>query len=285
MTAFQGFPQDDYSFSANDVGNALAGMVGRDSANAPIPGMLNVAPTVTAGAASWRVLVGRFVYVHVVAGAVQLSGLSAPEEVDIVSAAGIPAGQARIDLVCWNPVDAELSVITGTPGTSPIVPPAGALEPVVSLRVNAGDSAVVPARITPAAAVSRAVAPIAFGHAGVTKGFASAGVVELGAAQELIGGITQVGNALRVTDAGLYRLSAVFYFSGGSSVQVSGRIQVDGAPLRTALVWKANGEDLTISADVTKTLAAGALITLHQNSSAWGTTGYNGTHLEVTRVG
>lgn len=151
MTAFVGFPQDGHSFSANEVGQALAGLIARDNAGVPRVGMLGDGPTVTAVAASWRVQVDRFVYVHQIAGAVQFSGLSAAEQVDIVPAVGdVPAGQARIDLVCWNPVSAALVVLKGTPAVSPVAPAAGALAPVERVRVNAGDGMVVQAQLAAA---------------------------------------------------------------------------------------------------------------------------------------
>lgn len=144
MTAFERFPKDGYSYSADDVGLALAGLVRRDLSGVPVTGMLGVGPLVSAVPASWKVQVGVFTYVDEADGAISFSGLSAAEQVDIVPAAGnVPSGQARIDLVCWDPVGEELVVEQGTPGVSPVVPPAGGFAPVATVRVNAGDGMVI----------------------------------------------------------------------------------------------------------------------------------------------
>ena len=148
MTTFVGFPQDGHPFSADDVGLALAGLVAREADGTPRVGMLGSGPPVTAAGASWKVQVGEFVYVHEVGGAVQLSGVSNAEQVNIVPADGdVPAGQARIDRVVWNPAAAELLVLKGTPATSPAAPSAGAFASVGTVRVNAGDGQVVAARV------------------------------------------------------------------------------------------------------------------------------------------
>lgn len=149
MTAFVGFPQDGHSFSANEVGLALAGLVTREVSGVPRVGMLGIGPTVSAVGASWQVQVNQFVYVHQVLGAIQLSGLSAPEQVDILPAAGdISVGQARIDVICWNPVDAELSVVQGTPAISPVVPSVAPLVAIARVRVNAADGIVISGQIS-----------------------------------------------------------------------------------------------------------------------------------------
>lgn len=167
MTAFVGFPQDGHSFSADEVGRALAGLVRRESNGTPRVGMLAVGPALTAVAASWKVEVGVFTYVHQVSGAVQLSGLSAAEQVDIVPASGdIPGGQARIDLIVWDPAGAELAMVKGTPSASPSAPSAGGLAPVATVRVNAGDGMTVQGQIAAAydlTALQSVEAPVARG--------------------------------------------------------------------------------------------------------------------------
>ena len=151
MTAFTGFPRDGYAFSANDVGRALAGLVRREASGLPRVGMLGVGPVVTAVPASWKVQVGVFAYVHLIAGAIQFSGLSTAEQVDIVPAVGdIPAGQARIDLVCWDPVAAALAVVKGNPAATPVEPSAGGLAPVKTVRVNASDGMVIAGQLATA---------------------------------------------------------------------------------------------------------------------------------------
>lgn len=162
MTAFIGFPRDSHSYSADEVGRAFAGLVQREPDGTPRVGMLSAGPTIAAVAASWKVQVGIFTYVHQVSGAVQFSGLSDDEQVDITPATGIPSGQARIDLVCWNQDDAELVVIDGVPATSPVVPSDGGLAPVFTVRVNSGDGMVIQGQVAPAYATTDLV-----GSAGV----------------------------------------------------------------------------------------------------------------------
>lgn len=149
MTAFVGFPQDVHEFTADEVGKALSGLVARESSGLPRVGMLGTGPKVAAVPAAWKVSVAPFVYVDQVSGAIQLSGMSAEEELDIVPASGdVPSGQARIDAIGWDPVDAELVVVKGTPATSPAIPSLGGLASVGRVRVNAGDGMVIAARVT-----------------------------------------------------------------------------------------------------------------------------------------
>lgn len=149
MAGFPEFPGNGHAFSAEETGQALAGLIRRDAAGMPVPGMLGGGPKLTAVSAAWKVQVGAFVYARAIAAAVGFSGLSAAEQVDIVSSATVPAGQARIDRVCWNAADSSLVVITGTPGTSPNPPADGGLVRVMQVRVNAGDGAVIQGQITP----------------------------------------------------------------------------------------------------------------------------------------
>lgn len=154
MTAFTGFPRDGYAFSAAEVGLALSGLVAREVSGVPRVGMLGRGPAVAAVAAAWKVQVGRFVYVHQVGGAVQFSGLSAAEQVDIVPAVGMLAGQSRIDVVCWDPASAVLSVVTGTAAVSPVSPSVGALAEVARVLVLSTDGMVIAGRVTPVYALS-----------------------------------------------------------------------------------------------------------------------------------
>lgn len=147
MTAFEKFPKDGFAYSAAEVGLALAGLVQR-SAGVPKVGML-VAPSVSAVAASWKVQVGEFWYVSQVNGAVAFSGLSAAEQVDIEPATDIPAGQSRIDRVCWDHAAEALTVVEGIPAVSPAIPATGGLAPVARVLVQSGDGMVVEARVTP----------------------------------------------------------------------------------------------------------------------------------------
>lgn len=150
MTGFKEFPRDGEDISAENVALALSGLVVRESSGLPREGMLSPGPTVGAVAASWKVQVGAFVYARQADRGIRFSGVSDAEQVDILPAAGnIPAGQARIDVVCWNPTAAVLTVVQGTPAASPTVPGAGALVPVLQVRVNAGDGMVIAGQVTP----------------------------------------------------------------------------------------------------------------------------------------
>lgn len=149
MTEVFGFPRDGHLYSADEVGRALAGLFDRDSNGMPRVGVLASVPRVAPVGSSWNVEVGIFTYVHQVAGSAQLSGLSAAEQVAITPAAGnIPAGQARIDLIGWNPTTAKLVVVEGAPATSPVAPSDASLAPLARVRVNAGDGVVIPWQIT-----------------------------------------------------------------------------------------------------------------------------------------
>ncbi len=153
MTTFREWPSDGGPHTSDSIGQALSGIVARDSAGNPIPGMV-APPVVAAVPGTWKVQVGRFVYVRNVSGAARFSGLSASEQVDITNSAAIPSGQARIDLVAWNAVAGALAVVTGTAAVSPVAPSPGGLAPVATVRVNNGDAGVVPARVAPAYVVS-----------------------------------------------------------------------------------------------------------------------------------
>lgn len=148
MTAFFEFPREADDISAANAGEALAGLIRRDTGGMPVPGVLG-SLTVAAVSASWKVEVSPFTYVRKVGAGVRFSGLSAAEQHDITPAAGsVPAGQARIDLVCWDPVDAEIVVIDGTPASSPSVPSAGGFVALARVRVNSGDGMVIAGQIT-----------------------------------------------------------------------------------------------------------------------------------------
>ena len=148
MAAFEEFPRDADAISAENAGLALAGFLARDSAGAPMPGML-AAPKLSAVASAWKVQVGAFVYARVVNAAAYLGGISAAVQVDIVPAAGdVPTGQSRIDRIVWDPATAALSVVKGTPAASPAVPSAGGKVPVARVRVDAGDGMVIASKVT-----------------------------------------------------------------------------------------------------------------------------------------
>lgn len=146
MTTFEAFPRDGYAFSAAEVGTALGGLLRRDSNGLPVAGVLG-RPSIRAVSASWRVKVDPFLYAHRSGAVVSFSGVSAAEELNIATSAGIPAGQARIDLVCWDRTNAELVVVKGAPGSTPALPPAGGNVPIATVRVNASDGMVVAGQV------------------------------------------------------------------------------------------------------------------------------------------
>lgn len=148
MTSYKEWPSDGGPHTSDSIGQALAGLVARDSDGNPIEGMI-APPTVTAVGGAWKVQVSRFVYVRDVAGSARFSPLSASEQHDIANASTIPVGQSRIDRVVWDPIAGVLDVVTGVPGASPVLPGIGANKPVARVRVQAGDAQVVQARITP----------------------------------------------------------------------------------------------------------------------------------------
>lgn len=147
MTSFREWPSDGGPHTPDSIGQALSGLVARDSAGLPVEGML-AAPAVSAVSGAWKVQVGRFVHVRNVSGSARFSGLSNAEQHDIGNASTIPVGQARIDRVAWNAGTGAIQVIPGVPGTSPAAPALGGLAPVLRVRVNAGDAQVVTAQIT-----------------------------------------------------------------------------------------------------------------------------------------
>ena len=148
MATFFPFPKDGGPHSRVSVGQALAGLVARDDEGLPRVGMLAV-PDVSAVASSWLVEVGRFVHVHHDDGAVQFTGLSDSEQVEVTSAADIPAGQARIDRIGWDASASELVVLEGVVSASPVAPGLGALYPVAQVRVDSGDGMLSVVKVSP----------------------------------------------------------------------------------------------------------------------------------------
>lgn len=147
MSTYEEWPRDGHDFTAAEVGEAHAGLFRRYLTGEPREGVLGD-PYITAVPSAWKVKVPPFTYVRVSAGAVYMSGVSATEEVDVTSAAGIPSGQARRDLICWDREAAALVYLAGTPGTDPSLPSDGGLPRLAEVRVNAGDAAVLPAQVT-----------------------------------------------------------------------------------------------------------------------------------------
>lgn len=142
------FPANGVDYYADEVGKALATLVARMADGTPQTGVLGVPDAVvTAVPGAWKVQVRRFGYVHSVSGAVTLNGLDSPVQVDIDSAAGIATGQARIDVVTWNPLTVEVGVTKGAVSASPVAPATPGLARLATVRVNAGDASVNASRV------------------------------------------------------------------------------------------------------------------------------------------
>lgn len=135
------------------------------------------------------------------------------------------------------------------------------------------------------------------GHAGRTAGFQTLGgtdvAITLDAAQITRGGMTfetSSGGRFVIPVAGLYRINAQVYFTGGSAYQAQAAVFKNsskvgmGAKIYT---WKADASDYISSASTLASLAAGDRVGLGATSasSTWGTDGYNGSYLEVELVG
>lgn len=150
MAGFGVFPRSGHAFSPVEVGQALAAFVERDEDGAPVPGVLGE-PVGVVVPSSWNLTVMPFAEVCKVGTGIGISGLAVSENVAIAPATGIPAGQARIDTVYWDRAAAALGVAAGVPDASP-EPPAKSAEraALLDLRVQAGDSALVQARVTTA---------------------------------------------------------------------------------------------------------------------------------------
>lgn len=134
-----------------------------------------------------------------------------------------------------------------------------------------------------------------FGHMGKTDGFqtvTTAGTLTMSAAQELKGGVTfdNAADALVVPVAGLYRITAKLYSSGGvTGRQTSGIMKLPaagGAAVSTGVaitMFKGTTDDYNLTATGTVRLAAGdkVYMTAQGNASAYGGDGYGGCFLEV----
>lgn len=239
MTSTKEWPSDGGPHSSDTIGQALAGLVVRDSAGNPIPGMI-APPTITAVGGAWKVEVSRFVYVRDVAGSARFSPLSAAEQHDIASAVGIPAGQSRIDLIVWDAVAGALSVVAGTPGTSPAAP-GSALVKVAEVRVASGDAQVVAGQIRPVFAVAEIVGAADTGW--IAAGVGTAKYRRIGSVVRFSGGATPTANnqTLFTLPKG-FRPAETFAFGAYRQQMVPMRIEASGA-----VVYGGPGGDGAIS--------------------------------------
>lgn len=141
------------------------------------------------------------------------------------------------------------------------------------------------------------IAGAPMGHAGRTGGFQTIGGTDIGIqlndAQLLRGGMTfETSSAGRfvIPVAGIYRISAQVYFTGGTGYQAQAAIFKNAS--KTGMggkvyTWKADSNDYVGVANTFAVLAAGDRIGLGATSSfsTWGTDGYNGSYLEIELVG
>lgn len=140
---------------------------------------------------------------------------------------------------------------------------------------------------------------VPFGHAGCAAGFqtisATNGVYVTLASQLLKNGMTFAGNGLVVPKSGLYQITARGYFTGGT-VHVgtwAATVNSTAIPLAnsaetigTGTLWKQDSSDYQGWATGHRQLNAGDTIRLWMQSAAstYGTTGYNGSYIEVRYV-
>lgn len=225
MTSFPTFPKPSWPFSVADTGQALAGLIARDSNGMPKPGML-AAPTVTVVSSSWKIRVTRFAYVSHTSGAIQISGLSAVEDVTLTTASGIPSGQSRIDRIVWNPATETLESVTGVPGTSPVAPSIGGRVPVARYVVQAGDSMVLAARLTTEFETTALAGSATVAYTPIVSGYATGFPPEMRAQYTRVGNVVEV-ELQAVTDREVSRITGPILVTtpmpiGNSPVAVEG---------------------------------------------------------------
>lgn len=136
-----------------------------------------------------------------------------------------------------------------------------------------------------------------FGHMGRTGGFQVIGGTDVGvvmaAAQKLTGGMTfdnTNGGRLVIPVSGRYEIGGLVYGTVGSAYRCAGAAYKNAVkiPGTEIMFWKADGLDYaTPLPKVEIDLVVGDKIGLGMTStqSTAGTTGYNGSYLEVRYVG
>jgi hypothetical protein len=137
----------------------------------------------------------------------------------------------------------------------------------------------------------------AFGHMGMTMGFLGATDPTdcfMDAAQILRGGMvfSDGEDALIVPTSGLYRITGQVYASGADTGPCIGWPMVNGTidtGLKTRFWKEAAGTDQCGTFTGVLPLVAGDKVTLRvdfaDNIATWGTTGWNGSFLEVEQFG
>lgn len=141
----------------------------------------------------------------------------------------------------------------------------------------------------------------AFGHMGMTGGFQNVSspdwtTLKIDAAQELVGGVAfdAAAKALVAPTAGRYQIVARFYATGtGGGNAASGQVLLNRSGANSVLdgsytnFWKGSNLDFTNISTMTRLLQAGDKISMQMiyASSTWGTTGYNGSWLELLYIG
>lgn len=142
------------------------------------------------------------------------------------------------------------------------------------------------------------VATPPMGHVGQTSGAAILGTgayVPMDTAQILRGGVTfsNGADALIVPVSGLYRFNIQAHFSGGSGYTGFAQLRKNAVATGIyAAVYKPDGWDYKGSTGGILQLAANDSMTIWMETSTnnasaytWGTTGHNGTFLEVEMIG
>lgn len=135
-----------------------------------------------------------------------------------------------------------------------------------------------------------------FGHMGKTNGFqAIAGTdiaVVMSAAQKLVGGMTfeaASSGRLVIPIAGRYLVSCLTYATNGSAYKFAGGAYYNSVkiPGTESVDWKQDGTDWKSFAMCEINCIVGDKIGMGMSTpqSTWGTTGYDGSFIEVRYVG
>ncbi|MEV8336970.1 hypothetical protein [Leucobacter sp. NPDC077196] len=153
MTEFPGFPSNGIDFHYEELGAALAGLIVRDGAGVPRPGVLPCRETLVTAGSGWTLNVAPFVAVRADGRKVLIGGTDEALQVTVAPA---PSANARIDVVYSLPANVDagdpieaVAVRQGTAATAPVKPsiPAGAVE-LATFRVPAGAASAAGATIT-----------------------------------------------------------------------------------------------------------------------------------------
>lgn len=139
---------------------------------------------------------------------------------------------------------------------------------------------------------------IPYGHMGRSQGFFQLGMITpivMQAAQVLKGGMTfdAASHALVMPKTGRYLVNLRGYFSGAATALNHAGILINGVdvegPSKKMMVSsnKVDSADISLKSTGILTFDKGTKVSMFQSStvSAWGTTGYNGSNIEIMYVG